>query len=367
VGYEQDGMVTPQEQARRDRMRRGMEAQLKDLMQASAPPRGTARVQFESAQPQGQASPGQAAGPPAGTAGAAGAAGASGGARPAAGTATNAPALVDALEIYAAQTLTPVDTYQTGYISARIVAGKLAGAFLVGRTQMVNEGLQPRFTQMRWNNRTYAIDAIALDDRSGTDAVRANLDRRYMQRYVMPVVVAMVGGYTAAKAQTGSTTVEIGAGGTGSTGLAQPAPTEEQAINAGVSRAMGMTQRAVDQEAALPIRASLPAGTAIGVMFNAPVADLDATRDAVQEAARSANAARQQTLPAAAQAGAGLISRQEPRLDPYGRPMGAAGPMQTTPGFGMGAAAPYPGPYNAPGSPAVPYPYVPSAAGGTAP
>ena len=289
------GMTTPEEQMARDRARRGLEVQLKDLMSANAPPREVARIQVAT----------QSAG-----SGAAGAAGTASQApsSTAPGIAAMAPApavaagspLVDALELFPAITLTSVDTYQTGYISARIVAGRLAGALLVGRTQMVNEGLQPRFTQMRLNNKTYAIDAIALDESSGTDSVRANLDRRYLQRYVMPVVVAMAGGYTAARAQTGSQVVGIGKDGTGGVGVTQPAPTEKQAIYAGVSQAMSMTQRAVDREAALPIRASLPAGTAIGIMFNAPVADVDASREAAQEAARAANAARRDTMPATA-------------------------------------------------------------------
>jgi hypothetical protein len=283
------GVLTPEEQMARDRARRGLEVQLRDMLSANTPPREIVRIQV-APQQQGAAAPtGASTVTPAAPAVAA----------PTSSQAQAAgPALVDALEIFAATTLTPVDTYQTGYISARIVSGRLAGAFLVGRTQMVNEGLQPRFTQMRLGGKTYAIDAIALDEASGTDSVRADLDRRYLQRYVMPVVVAMVGGYTASRAQTGSQVVGIGTDGTGGVGITQPAPTEKQAVYAGVSQAMSITQRAVDQEAALPIRASLPAGTAIGVMFNAPVADVDATREAAQEAARAANAARRDTQPA---------------------------------------------------------------------
>jgi hypothetical protein len=266
------------------------------------------------------------------------------------------PPLVDALEIFAATTLTPVDTYQTGYISARIVSGRLAGAFLVGRTQMVNEGLQPRFTQMRLGAKTYAIDAIALDESSGADSVRANLDRRYLQRYVMPVVVAMVGGYTAARAQTGTQVVGIGTDGTGGVGITQPAPTEKQAVYAGVSQAMSITQRAVDQEAALPIRASLPAGTAIGIMFNAPVADVDATREAAQEAARAANVARRETQPAVAAPAQAGARQQTQSGQVTGQAAGAAVPgMQGTVMQGSS------GVYGAPSQPATRVPGLPGA------
>jgi intracellular multiplication protein IcmE len=280
--------ASPEEQAKRERLRRGIENQMKDLVAAAAPPSNVARIQVASAESAGSPAPG--VGPAQG--------------RPAQAAANTAPVRVaapvaDALEIFPAVTMTPVDTYKTGYFSARIAGGRLAGAFLVGRTQMVNEGLQPRFTQMRWNGKTYSIDAIALDETSGTDAVDAQLDRRYMQRYVMPIIVAMVGGYTAAKAQTGTAVVGVGVDGGAGTAVAQPPPTEKQAVNAGIAQGMAMTQRAVEQEASLPIRASLPAGAPIGVMFNAPVADVDSSREANQEAARAANSARVESMPPA--------------------------------------------------------------------
>jgi intracellular multiplication protein IcmE len=312
VGPGGSTVLTAEEQARRDRIRRGLEVQIKDMMTAAAPPRQISRVQMEGPQP--SASPAAlAAQAPAAVAG-----GALAGPGPVAAR-TPSATLVDALEIFPATTMTPVDTYQTGYISARITAGRLAGAFLVGRTQMVNEGLQPRFTQMRWGGKTYAIDAMALDEKSGTDAVQANLDRRYMQRYVMPVVVAMLGGYSAAKAQTGTTTTAVG----DIPGLTQPAPTETQALNAGVAQAMSMTQRVVDREATLPIRASLPAGTSIGIMFNAPVADVDSTREAAQDAAKASNAARRESMPAV----------PVNRVDAPVRTQGVPGGFQSTPGF----------------------------------
>lgn len=241
--------------ARRERLSKGIESQLGDLVAATAPAQTVARVVF--------ASPAAAAGSaPAGEAARAGAS-----AKPDPGN-----LLVDALEIFAGSTASPVDTYKTGYISARISSGVLAGAFLTGRTQLVNEGLQPRFSAMRVNGRTYKINAIALDEQTATDAVDADLDRRYLQRYVMPVLMAAVGGYATARAQTGSTVVGIG---NGSEAVATPSPTEKQAVNAGIASAATLAQRAIEADASLPIRAMFPAGSAIGIMFLEPVVDLD--------------------------------------------------------------------------------------------
>lgn len=259
--------ITPDEQARLERMRAGVAVQLRELAGAAAPAQSQARVVISEAQSAGGSAAVVARAPSA--------------AAPAAPVAV----VVEPLEIFSAITLTPVDTYKTGYFSARIVSGRLAGAMLVGRTQVVNEGLQPRLTQMRWGSKTYAVDAVVLDEKSGADAVEANLDRRYMQRYLMPIVVAMAGGYASAKAQTGSEAVALGSAG--GVSVTQPPPTDKQAINAGVAAGMSILQRAVDREAALPIRATLPAGTGVGVMFNAAVIGDIGAANPVQPSAAS--------------------------------------------------------------------------------
>lgn len=183
-----------------------------------------------------------------------------------------AQVVADALEIFGGATLSPVDTYRTGYISARIASGALAGAFLVGTTTLVNEGLQPRFTQMRFNGATYKINAIALDEATATNAVSANLDRRILQRYVMPIAMAAVGGAASALARPSEAVTSLG---TGSTAVVTASATRDQAVAAGVAAAVGMGQRAVDADASLPIQATLPAGTPIGIMFVEPVLTSD--------------------------------------------------------------------------------------------
>lgn len=182
--------------------------------------------------------------------------------------------VADALEIFGAVLSSPIDTYKTGYVSAKVVSGPLAGAFLVGTTTLVNEGLQPKFTQMRHNGQTYKIDAIALDEATATNAVSANLDRRILQRYVLPVAMAAVGGAAGALAQPAQSAVGMQGG---NTAVVTAQATREQAVAAGVSSAMTLGQRAIDADAQLPIRATLPAGTPIGVMMIAPVLSTDAS------------------------------------------------------------------------------------------
>lgn len=195
--------------------------------------------------------------------------------------------VADALEIYAAETASPVDTYRTTYVSAEIRSGKLAGAFLTGKSQVMEEGLQITFTGMRWNRQSYKIEAISLDEKTATDAMASNVDRRYLQRYAMPVLFAAAGGYYTAKSQTGSEVVVSNGG----IGVSTPPPTKQQAIAAGVSAAMTIGRTAIEREAQRPEQHTLPARTPIGVMFNSRVCSSDEANQApmVQRVAPVAN------------------------------------------------------------------------------
>jgi len=177
--------------------------------------------------------------------------------------------VIDEGEIVAAEVASPIDTYRTNYASARIVAGKLDGAILFGSCKQQEEGLQIQYTRMRVGDQTYVIDAIALDQKTSTDAMDASVDRRYLQRWVFPVLSAAVGGFMRAKSQTGSTVVVLGADGTG---VAVPAPNADQARAAAGAAAFGIVQREVDREAAKPYQLRLDANTPIGILFRQPVA-----------------------------------------------------------------------------------------------
>ena len=177
--------------------------------------------------------------------------------------------LTDALEIYGAETLSPVDTDGTSYVSARITSGKLDGAFLIGNIRLANESVETTFTQMRYNGKTYQIQAIALDQDTATNALAGNIDRKILQRYVMPVGLAVVQGFAQAKATVAqSSTVIQGAGVVNNI----PAPTSEQARNAGIARGLDILGQRINQQANQPIAVSLKPYHAIGIMFMQPVA-----------------------------------------------------------------------------------------------
>lgn len=176
--------------------------------------------------------------------------------------------IADALEIFPAEVASEVDTYKSNYCSTRIVAGRLAGAFLVGNCETKEDGLSMNFTQMRFSGQTYAISAIALDESTSNKALsNTTVDRRYLQRFVFPVFTASLGGYAAAKSQTAQTVISNGGGTTQSTSAA----TSAQAIAAGVAAGMGVLNAVVATEAGKPMQITMKDGLPLGIMFLKPV------------------------------------------------------------------------------------------------
>ena len=175
---------------------------------------------------------------------------------------------VDSMDIFAGETATAVDTYLSTYSSARILTGKLSGAFLIGKTVQQQEGLRLEYNLMRHNGKTYRIEAIALDEKKSIDAITdVQVDRRYLQRWVFPVATAALGAFANATAQTGST---ANASTTGTT-TATPPPTVEQARAAGIGAGMKILEREIDKQAVKPYQFTMPERTPIGIMFLAPV------------------------------------------------------------------------------------------------
>lgn len=181
--------------------------------------------------------------------------------------------LVTALEVFAAELTSPIDTYKSTYASARILNGALAGAFITGRVTSHEEGISIEFDRMRLGKSACPVAIRGLDEKTADTAVEANVDRRYLQRFVWPVLMAAAGGVAQAKAQVAQEVVPIGAGGQqgGGYAITQPAPTRKQAEAAGIAAGAAILQREIDRAAAKPPQFTLATRSVIGVLFNEPV------------------------------------------------------------------------------------------------
>lgn len=174
------------------------------------------------------------------------------------------PDLPGALTIHAAQTTAPVDTGRTSYVSARLIGGKFNGAFVKGVAVLnQGEGLQITFTEMRHNGKVAKINAVALDERTSSDALAGNVDRHILTKYVLPIAFASVSGAANAIAQRSSQIVSDGL----TSSVVIPEATGRQAAAAGLASGTQIGQQVVQALAQQPNTASLPAGTTIGVLF----------------------------------------------------------------------------------------------------
>lgn len=179
--------------------------------------------------------------------------------------ATEDPDLPGPLTIQVARTTSPIDTAKSAYVSAEIVGGKFAGAFLKG-TAVLNqgEGLQVTFTDIRINGKVAKINAVALDEQTSADALAGNIDRHILSKYVLPITFATVSGAAGAIAQRSSQVVTNGL----TSSVVVPEATGRQAAAAGLSSATQVGQQVVQSLAQQPNTVTLPANTTIGILFN---------------------------------------------------------------------------------------------------
>jgi intracellular multiplication protein IcmE len=183
-----------------------------------------------------------------------------------------AKVLVPGLDIAAGELASSlrVPANASTFASARVTSGPAAGAYMIGTAKVVDEGLEIAFTQMRLGEKVYKVDAIVLDETTAANALSGNVDRRLLQRYVLPVALAAAQGVALAKSLTGSTVVTVGLTGSG---IETPPPTAEQARAAGVAAGLQVASNEIQKNANAPIIVSKEMRSAVGILFRAPVTE----------------------------------------------------------------------------------------------
>ncbi|MCX8018094.1 MAG: DotG/IcmE/VirB10 family protein [Rhodocyclaceae bacterium] len=236
---------------RMQRIMQGMQAQMARIVQAHMPPATISAARYQDERQQGQ--------PAAQTTPAA--------AQQAQAPTQGAPSmeLVPALTLVAAELLSPIDTDKTAFVSAKIASGPMAGGTLYGAAEMVrDQGVRVRFNRMLApNGRSYTINAIAMDPASAHDTLAANIDRKLLERYVLPFIGAVAGGYLDAVAQV-QQQVTIADGG--AVVVQQPEVKAKQAAARGLAAGVNQAVAEASKSRGAP-SASLPAGTPIGILF----------------------------------------------------------------------------------------------------
>lgn len=167
-----------------------------------------------------------------------------------------------ALRIAGARLVSPIDTGRSEFVSAVIDSGPLAGAYLIGAAKVVatENGVTVSFTRMSWREQDYKINAVALDPATSADPVDAQVDRKLMQRFVLPVIFETAQAYAAALARPGQTVV-VSAGGAS---VATPAAAAKEATAAGIA---GGLRKAGEASGQAKASAFMPTGSALPILF----------------------------------------------------------------------------------------------------
>lgn len=156
-------------------------------------------------------------------------------------------------------------------VLAHIVTGKFNGARLMGTFSTEGDKLVVRFTMMsmpQWPS-TIAINAYAIDARTGHNALASNVDHHYLVRYGSLIAAAFLQGFGNAY-NTASTNTTGGCAGSPvciSTYTPPPAPTARNAsyqalgqVGTNLSAQMGAVFNT-------PPTITLDQGTGIGILF----------------------------------------------------------------------------------------------------
>lgn len=188
-----------------------------------------------------------------------------------AASAASAPAtlpedLIKGMTIAGARLASPLDTAKTDFASAEITSGPLAGAYLIGKGRMVGEdGVQIVFNRMKFKDQMYAVNVTALDNSTSSEAMGADIDRKTLSRYVMPIIFSTAQAYLLAVARPAQTA--IATAGVAVT-VATPGATAREAAAAGI--AAGMAKAAEGLSQSKP-SAYMPIDTSIALLFNESV------------------------------------------------------------------------------------------------
>jgi hypothetical protein len=175
--------------------------------------------------------------------------------------------LITGLSIAGARLVSPFDSEKTGYVSAEITAGPLTGAFVTGVGILnANEGVSMRFNRMRFKGEEYAIDATALDTKTSSDAMSAEIDRKLLARYVLPIAFVSAQAYMTALSKPAQIITTLGASPT--TAAATPAATTLQATASAASAGLGSAIAKLSEQG---VSAYIPINTSIALLFNATV------------------------------------------------------------------------------------------------
>mgnify|MGYP000108943347 CR=1 FL=1 len=150
-------------------------------------------------------------------------------------------------------------------VFATVVQGPLSGAKVSGTSQRQGETVEIKFTLMTFNGKSYAINAIAIDQDTMRSAMEGDVDHKYFQRYGLPIITALLRGYGEAMATQNST---VTTSALGSVTQAYGSVSDKQVIARAIgSGAQTATQQLSQDAGSTQPSVTIPQNTPFGLAF----------------------------------------------------------------------------------------------------
>lgn len=190
-------------------------------------------------------------------------------------------------DVLYAETVNSVDSDVPSSVIAEVVAGAYKGARLVGgfQTDPGSGRMMVQFAAMTMaDGTTIPITGLAVDGRTAENTVRSDIERRYVKRYGPVLAASFISTYAQAISQPEQRVVNMGDG----VEIVTEAPTERQAIAAGVSAGLSNIASDIVQYAPKGPKVTLRDGWPIAVMILAPMEQAVQAQAPVQASAPAA-------------------------------------------------------------------------------
>lgn len=181
--------------------------------------------------------------------------------------------LIPAATIEYAQLIIEANSDVPGPVMAQIMSGPLSGSRIMGSFSTQDEFLTLNFNSVIVDGISHPISAVAIDPDTTLPGMVTEIDHRYFSRIVLPAAAAFIEGLGSAIAQSGSTTINTGTGGSVSSQTNEDLDFEQEVFK-GVEEASSKVSEIIDRDAGqIKPLIRVAAGTPMGILFTQPVTD----------------------------------------------------------------------------------------------
>lgn len=184
-------------------------------------------------------------------------------------TSTSASGQVDKVIVAAGsivygQLMNQLNSDLPGPVLVSLLSGPFAGGRAIGQLELKDEYLILTFTKVIKDGVVYAVQGVALDEKTTLTGHQSDVDHHYFTRVILPAAAEFIKGYAGAAAETATSTTNTAGGATVQD---NPKPDANEQFYAGVEEGANQLSDILDEQSDRPITVHLNKGTTLGVLF----------------------------------------------------------------------------------------------------